>query len=316
LWIAGPELGAAKADLYGENMIIGAKAASLMHRVKTHFYKSSEEWKNHPLNRPFPIDDWEQIDRDIVNLASRFHFTVTDFVVDDKDYFRFRKLFWPGNLYAVGYKDKKIIEHYLSYKLLELKSSDVYIDVASENSPFPAIFRRELGMKTYSQDLSYRPGVHGDIIGSSADQMPIEDESADKISLHCSFEHFCQDVDRNFVHELKRVLRPNGRCLIVPLYLKSSHLNIVDPVLDYQWIQFDSGATVLAETNLGGLFERYYSPESLERILIPGLGLRYEIFRIRIPEAIRRNASKGIDRVRYALRITKDELIPQTVARA
>ena len=105
--------------------------------------------------------------------------------------------------------------------------------------------------------------------------------------------------------ELARVLKPKGRCLIVPLYVASTHLNIVDPVMDYQWIKFDAGSLVLAETNLGGLFERYYSAEALERIIISGLGLDYEVFRVKIPEIVSKNASPALDRVRYALRVTK-----------
>ena len=283
-----------------------AKATSLVHRVRSHYYRRSQAWKTHPLNCQPPRDDWDQIDHEVVSLVGKLPFTIQDYLVDAADYVQFKKQFSPGRLYAAGYQDKKVMEHYISYKLLELRSSDVYIDVASENSPFPEMFRRKLRLKVYSQDLSYRHGVHGDRIGSSADSMPIAEESIDKVSLHCAFEHFPQDVDRNFVHELRRVLRPSGRCVIVPLYLASQHLNIVDPLMNYRWIQFDPNAIVMAETDLGGLFERYYSPAALERILVPNLGLIYQVFRIRIPNPIWESASRGLDRVRYALRIARE----------
>lgn len=284
---------------------IVAKSSSAVHRLRTRFFRKTKKWKDHPYNREPPNNDWAQIDHDLVALCRQFPFTMADFVIDGAEYSTFKTRFWPGRLYAVGYKDKKIMEHYVSYRLLDLKREDSYIDVASENSPFPAIFQRNLGLETFSQDLSYKAGVHGNRIGSSADNMPIGKESVDKISLHCAFEHFCQDVDKNFIHELRRVLRPQGRCVIVPLYLASRHLNVIDPVSDYECIQFDPGSLVIGETDLGGVFERYYSPKSLERILIPNIGLRYEIFRIKIPESVWESATKGLDRVRYALRITR-----------
>ncbi|MCK9295294.1 MAG: class I SAM-dependent methyltransferase [Desulfobulbaceae bacterium] len=295
---------------YGEFFFwVCAKTVSMTHKVKTFFFKKTKTWKNHPFNKPFPIDKLEQIDSEIVSLVGKLPFTIQDYHVDDREYAEFKNKFWPGYFYAIGYKDKKIMEHFVSYKLLELQGSDIYIDVASENSPYPAIFRRNLGLKTYSQDLSYKSGVHADRIGSSADNMPIEKDSVDKISLHCAFEHFCHDIDTKFIYELKRVLRPNGCCVVVPLYMSLNHLNVVDPLLNYKSIKFDAGSMVIAETNLGGLFERYYSPSALERILIPNIGLEYKIFRVKIPKSIWQNASKGLDRVRYALCITKNKLV-------
>lgn len=286
-------------------MFLLDKGKSAVHRFRTILFKKSGRWDKHPLNVTPPETDWEEVDRKLVALASRLPFVIRDFEVDAGKYAEYKQKFWPGSLYAIGYKDKKIMEHFVSYSLLGVSKDDKYIDVASENSPFPGLYRRIVGAETYSQDLAYAPGVSGYKIGSSADAMPIEPASVDKMSLHCAFEHFQNDIDTNFMREASRTLRPGGKCVIIPLYMASRLLNIVDPVLDASSVRFDDGALVMGETNLGGLFERYYSPESLERILIPGIGLTYEIFRIKVPQAIRADASPALERVRYALSITK-----------
>lgn len=286
-------------------MFLTAKARSAVHRLRTRLFKARGRWARHPLNIKPPATDWGLIDRQLVALTAELPFAIQDFAVDEQAYLEFRQRFWPGALYAIGHKDKKIMEHFVSYTLLGLSREDKYIDVASENSPFPALYRRRLGAQAYSLDLSYPPGVRGYRIGSSADAMPIEAASVDKLSLHCAFEHFIHDIDGNFIREASRALRPGGRCVIVPLYLAEALLNIVDPVLDSSGVRFDRDALVMGETNLGGLFERYYSPASLRRILIPGIGLRYDLFRVIIPASIRAQATSSLERVRYALCMTK-----------
>ena len=125
-----------------------------------------------------------------------------------------------------------MIEHYISDKVLRLETNNIYVDVASENSPFPKMYRKKLGIMAYSQDITYKPGVRGfrDLV-QAREKMPLKDESVDKISLHCAFEHFQGDIDRKFIQEVSRVLKKGGNGIIVPLYLGNEHLNIVDPLL-------------------------------------------------------------------------------------
>lgn len=176
------------------------------------------------------------------------------------------------------------MEHFISYKLLNLVKGDYYIDIASENSPFPNMFRK-IGINAFSQDLKYPTGINKYKIGSSADELPIEDNSVEKISLQCAFEHFCENVDMNFIKELSRVLKPDGTCCIVPLYMASYHLNIVVPLHDYKMIKLDGEAQVFAEPNLGGIFEREYTPEKLRRrVIMKNIGLEYSLVLINISE--------------------------------
>jgi SAM-dependent methyltransferase len=260
------------------------------------------------LRIPKPDTDWELLNRQLEQITKQLPLRLESLTIDTDDYFNFKRRCWPGKFYAVGYKDKKILEHYLAFRLLGLQKGQTYIDVASENSPYPGLFRNKCHVKAFSQDLTYKPGVHGDRIGSSAESIPVPDSSVDAISLQCAFEHFANNVDTGFVSEVARILKPGGRCVIAPLYLGSTHLNIVCPALDYSWVEFDEGALPIGERHLGGTFERIYSPAALRRILIPGLKLNYTLFRIYLPEVLRQAADnlEAISRVRYALQITKE----------
>lgn len=281
------------------------KVGSIYHRGKTYFYKKSFRWKRHPLNIAAPPTDFKEVDGRLIQLSRKRSFGFYDFEIPKEEYFKFKGQGGISPLYAMGNKDKKILEHFISFKLLGLKEKDFYIDVASENSPFPRFFRKKLGVVGYSQDIRYREGVHGFKIGSSADSMPISDASVDCMSLQCAFEHFAEDIDIRFISEVKRVLRMNGKCCIVPLYLSSHYLNIVDPLLEHENIRTDQDATRIGETNLGGVFERIYSVDALKRILIPGIGLRYSIYRIKNHHEITRDAKSSVFRVQYALLVEK-----------
>lgn len=284
--------------------MIVEKMKSVVHKVRTKIYTRSKHWKQHPLNVQQPLTDWADLHKGLEALSSKLNFKLVDFHIDPVAYAEFKKCFYPGAFYAVGYKDKKIMEHFIAKELLEFKAGDTYIDVASENSPFPDLFREKLGLDAYSQDLSYPAGASGHHIGSSADAIPLPDRSVDKMSLQCAFEHFQGDADSGFIKETERLLVPGGKCVIVPLYMSRFFLNIIDPVHGFKG-KYDKGASKIAEPDLGGEFERYYSVPSLKRILLPDLGLTYTIHRIVIPESIRKNATSHLDRVRYALEITK-----------
>ncbi len=92
-------------------------------------------------------------------------FEVLDFKIDVGDFRR-----W---LMAAGYQRfptyygggkgpnfiEKALEHYLAAKFLDLNKEDVYIDIASFDSPGPEIYRSLYGCSVYRQDLSYPEGV-------------------------------------------------------------------------------------------------------------------------------------------------------------
>ena len=42
---------------------------------------------------------------------------------------------------------EKCLEHYLSFTLLGLSSTDIFVDIAAAGSPFSALLRRRLGLQ-------------------------------------------------------------------------------------------------------------------------------------------------------------------------
>jgi len=284
------------------------KVRSAAYRYRSYRFKKSGEWERHPLHPrrvALPADDWALTDAQLSAEARRLGFRRRAIALELGPYAEFKSRCDVSALYAPAYREKKLLEHYLAFSQLELASGQVYVDVASECSPFPKIFRRKFGVKAYSQDLSYRPGIRGWQIGSSADAIPLPDASVDRLSLQCAFEHFEGDCDAGFIRETARLLRPGGRCLIVPLYVGTVYKNIIDPLADRSSIRIDPDAALVAERNLGGRFERVYSPASLERVLDRTLPLDYDLLKFAGVDQLCEDDAAAVRRVRYGLLMTK-----------
>lgn len=176
--------------------------------------------------------------------------------------------------YADYYPDnrrEKSLEHYVGLKLLHLKKTDVFIDIASEHSPVSEIYSCLTGAVTYSQDIMYLEGVHGNRIGGDACSMPVPDGFASKAVLTCSFEHFEGDRDMRLFVELHRILRPNGVACVVPFYIFTEPVTQTDPTVSVPAkVLFDKGTTLYCAEGWGNRHGRFYSPQSfLERIINP-----------------------------------------------
>ncbi|MCM2328668.1 MAG: class I SAM-dependent methyltransferase, partial [Lysobacter sp.] len=121
--------------------------------------------------------------------------------------------------YYTGNQPEKSLEHFLTMKLLDVGPSDVFVDLASEHSPVPDIYRALTGCKAYRQDIMYPAGVNGDRIGGDAAAMPVPDGFFTKAALTCSLEHFEGNADSKLFVELARTLRPGGRVCVAPYYV-------------------------------------------------------------------------------------------------
>ncbi len=163
---------------------------------------------------------------------------------------------------------EKLLEYFLTLRILELEWHHTYMDVASCMSLFPQFVAEQLGTKVIRQNLFYTKGVEcvefplvGGLVAKDADNLkcstvpitcvgsdgcaiPMKDNSVDCISLQCSFEHFEGDGDRLFVQEAFRQLKPNGKLLILPFYCGDRFQEIIRP-----------------EYATGCQFHRYYDPE-------------------------------------------------------
>lgn len=212
-------------------------------------------------------------------------FNVCDLEIDVQDYQRYLAKAHYAEEFPQYYpfnRHEKSLEHYLAAKLLQLGSQDVYIDVASEHSPAPNIYRRLFGVEAYRQDLAYPTGFHKGIIGGDAANMPIPDEFATKMALHCSFEHFEGDSDIRFIKEAARVLRPGGTVCVVPLYLSEEYAIQTDPAVAVPaGVVFESDAVLYCAQGWQNRHGRFYDPIHLVTRIVRNLGpLTIEIYRI------------------------------------
>ncbi len=124
--------------------------------------------------------------------------------------FAYPRAYAAGPLEEGGNRQNKLLEYFLSLELLDIHPGEVVVDVASEYSIFPTVARQLCGAKIYRQDLIFREGVRGDRIGGNAAAMAVDDQFADALVLHNSFEHFEGTADSDFVAESWRILRPGG----------------------------------------------------------------------------------------------------------
>lgn len=171
------------------------------------------------------LKEFEKISQDV---------RIYDFIEDD--YFEwFNKvdyLSYPK--YCKEFKVGKILhckalQHYLSIKLLDIQKDDVYLDIASSNSVCPDIIEKFYTKNIFRQDLLYKDGVHNNLIGSNAEDIPLLDKTVDKITLHCSFEHFENNSDINFLKEAHRILKEKGKIVITPFYMNEKEHILTSP---------------------------------------------------------------------------------------
>ena len=126
--------------------------------------------------------------------------------------------------------------------------------------------------KMYYQDLTYRAGFYKDQIGCNATHIPLKNESVDKMTLHCTFEHFERDNDTLFIREASRLLKPGGKCFIIPLYLSSNFINFTAPSLfSLNRLRFDESAQCCKRFGFLNRFGRIYSPGEFKKRIISAL---------------------------------------------
>ena len=155
---------------------------------------------------------------------------------------------------------EKLLEHYLTFKYLDIKPGDRFIDVAAAGSPF-ADGLAENGFDSYKLDIAYKEGVDGIRIGADGTDTQLSDCFADVLALHCAYETFMGDADWRFIREAERVLKPEGRLGIVPLYLDPVFFNLTSPYCDQNEVVMDDCALrVWREDVYKEKFSRHYSP--------------------------------------------------------
>lgn len=227
------------------------------------------------------LDSQEKVFQGLVDLG----IDVENYEVDVQEY----RQFFQNARYVQDFPDyysfnlpEKTLEHYIAAKLLQLNDKDIYIDIASQHSPTPEIYHRLFGVKAYLQDLDYPHGLNGNKIGGDAANMPVPDEFATKMALHCSFEHFENGSDQGFIQEVSRILKPGGAVCITPFYLFDEYAIQTDPAVSIpQGVKFDDDATVYCAYGWGNRHGRFYDPDRVFSRVCQNLnGMKIKIYSI------------------------------------
>jgi hypothetical protein len=181
---------------------------------------------------------------------------------------------------------EKALEHFVSLKLVTLNETSVAVDIGAANSPFYKIVKSKTRTPfAYSHDKIFKKGIHENKIGSLASRLPLEKESVDVITLHCSLEHFEGTQDKVFFREAERVLIKGGKCIVLPLYLSSEYTVHLDPVYNLlKWYHpnvSDDKDAVIRYCDSRQHFSRHYDVKNFkERILNHLHFLDVEIFHV------------------------------------
>lgn len=190
---------------------------------------------------------------------------------------RFKKL---------SFAHSKVLEYLGSIKILNVKNGDTIFDAAGgASAEYLKILKRYSGYKLNlicQDELSKNTptnGVH--YIKGSIDNVPLENESIDYITCHHSFEHFRQDLDLLFLSEAFRLLKKNGKLVIVPFFLTNIYTEIWNVKKQKQ---HDTGAKFIYDASASfcgwGRYEHFartYDVKSIMTRIIPVIPKTFEI---------------------------------------
>lgn len=214
-----------------------------------------------------------------------------------------------SNLHPIKYH-KKNMELFITYKILDIKPLDVYMDVACGNNNYLSAVRCR---RKIAQDLKLSRRIKkikdAHFVESDAGDIPLEANSIDKISCHHSFEHFHEDT--SFIKEVRRLLKPKGICCIVPLFISDEYIEITNSRKKFKkWSVYNP--ILVCNTNssipgsrFSGNFARIYDiPTLKQRVLseVDSYGI-YEILidNKRIPD-LSLSCHKKVSKLNYPYR--------------
>lgn len=214
----------------------------------------------------------EEENRRLIQALNKQIKPVVNFKIDLAEYRRFIERVGYETRYPDYYSfnfPEKTLEHFIAYKLLNLKKGDRFIDIAAEHSPHNEAFSRLTGCIGYKQDIMFPPGIEENRIGGDASALPVENNFFQAALAACSLEHFEREADIRFMKEMSRVLSPGGKIVIIPLYLHSRPFYVTDPRYSVPGrVRFESGIDIHCVEEYRNRHGRFYSPETLFKRLI------------------------------------------------
>ena len=157
---------------------------------------------------------------------------------------------------------QKCLEHFMVHRLLDLKPGDIYLDIAASGSPW-ARFLRARSIEAYRLDLCYPKGIHGIDIGADAADTGLPPGFATAMSAQCAYNCFMGSADTRFFAEAARLLKPGGRCAVIPLCLDDTYFVTRSPFMLVPDFTPDTGALCVWRDDEHRVpFSRHYSPEA------------------------------------------------------
>jgi SAM-dependent methyltransferase len=232
-----------------------------------------------------------QSDPGVILSELENNFQVHDMLIDPNEFKKFcDSVGYPksyGKLFG-NYLKEKLLEHYVSTILLDLSVNDCFIDIAASHSYYSEYIRKK-GIESYKQDLIFPRGITVNrdsevpLIGGSAADLPFRDNYVTRMALHCSIEHFEYLDDVKYMTEASRVLQPNGKICILPLYFGESYHIVTDPKIfekEKNEIRFEENVPVFFKKGFGNRHCRVYSVSEFKKRLTDEKIWKVEIFHI------------------------------------
>jgi len=203
-----------------------------------------------------------------------------------KDKFNFGIDFYGGQNNPVW--TEKVLEHFIAWEMVvkDLKSDEIYVDVAAASSPWVKLLN-EKGVKAIGIDLnkSYKFPDDSNYMVMDATKTTFKDGSLSGISLQCAFEMFTGDDDINLIKELGRILKMDGKAVVVPLYMHTHYCGYTTKEFRFSKKYHDKGAKLYVRKDCSGIpFSRKYDVSALKKRVLDVAeksGLDYKLYVLR-----------------------------------
>ncbi|HSW61304.1 MAG TPA: methyltransferase domain-containing protein [bacterium] len=230
--------------------------------------------------------------KEVENSIEKEDIEVVDYIADRNKFDEFSKTFNFGIDFYDGKNNpvwtEKVLEHFIAWEMVvrDLKKDDIYVDVAAASSPWVKMLN-EKGVKAIGIDLdrSYKFPDDPNYLVMDATKTSFKDGSISGVSLQCAFEMFTGNDDTDLMKELGRILKPEGKAVIVPLYMHDHYCGYTTKDYRFSKRYHDKGAKLYINKSMTGIpFARFYNVEKLKnRVLYTAekYGLEYKIYVLR-----------------------------------
>ena len=246
--------------------------------------------RNAPVyNNPTPTE-LLMIEQSIRELGVIIH----DYAPSTEEFKKFKLDGWfPLDYHggqSSGVWDEKLLEHWLSKKLLGLEhytKNDIFIDVAACTSPWAIILRERLSLSSFAIDLDNNNPAYSSLDYyriENATKTSFESESVSGCSLHCAYEMFMKDDDTRLISEAVRILKPGGKMIILPLYMHTHYCSYATPEYFDKGYSDPEAKEYVRNDYMGIPSSRKYNAEKLKkRVLEPitEAGMKYRLYALR-----------------------------------